>query len=67
MAQWLIVLIVRLIIFKNRKWFWISYSNSNTFHVESFVRFKKYAKYIQIQTEKSYSNTFQKIGAKNHL
>jgi hypothetical protein len=25
---------------ENRKWFWISYSNSNTFYVESFVRFK---------------------------
>ena len=25
---------------KFRKLFWISYSNSNTFHVESIVRFK---------------------------
>ena len=39
-AKWLIVWIVRLIILENRKWFLISYLNSNTFHVESFIRFR---------------------------
>ena len=39
-AKWLIVCILRLIILEKRKWFLISYSNSNTFHVESFIRFK---------------------------
>ena len=44
MAQWLIVWIVRIIIFENRKCFWIIYSNSNTFHVEFFVRFESMQK-----------------------
>ena len=43
MAKWLIV---RIIILENRKWFWISYSNSNTFHVEIFVRFKNMQKIL---------------------
>jgi hypothetical protein len=37
MAKWLIV---RIIILENRKKIWIIYSNSNTFHVLSFFRFK---------------------------
>ena len=40
MAKWLIVWIVRLIILENRKWFLISYLNSNNYHVKSFIRFK---------------------------
>ena len=46
MAKWLIVLIVRIIILENRKLFWISYSNSNIFHVESIVRFKNMQKIL---------------------
>ena len=42
MAKWLIVRIITL----KRKWFWISYSNSNTFHVENFVRFKSMQKIL---------------------
>ena len=58
MAKWLIVWIVWLIILENRKWFWITCLNSNTFHFEIFVRFenmqklfkfKKYAEVIQFQ------------------
>ena len=45
-AKWLIVCIVRINILENRKWFWISYSNSNTFHVESIVRFKNMQKIL---------------------
>jgi hypothetical protein len=37
---WLVVLIVRWIILQNRKWFRIASPNSNTFHVQSFVRFE---------------------------
>ena len=44
--KWLIVSIVRIIILENIKWFWISYSNSNTFHVESIVRFKNMQKIL---------------------
>ena len=63
MAKWLIVLIVKIIILENRKWFWISYSNSNTFHVESIVRFKnmqKLFKFIFKHFSNSLSNTCQK-------
>ena len=34
------------LISKPRKLFWISYSNSNTFHVESIVRFKNMQKIL---------------------
>ena len=46
MVKMLIVCRVRLIILKNRKWFLITYSNSNTFHVESLVRFKNMQKIL---------------------
>ena len=53
MTKWLIVCIDRIIIIENRKWFWIIYSNLNTFHVESLFKFKT--------IWNSYSNTLIRI------
>ena len=39
MAKWLIVCIVRLIIFKKEKGFILVIQIQNTFHVESFIKF----------------------------
>ena len=58
MAQWLIVWRVRIIILENRKCFWISYLNSNTFHVEIFVRFKSMQKLFKF-IFKHFSNSLQ--------
>ena len=40
MTIWFIVWLVRTFNFENWIWFWIAYSNSNTFHVESFSKIK---------------------------
>ena len=58
MAQLLIVWIVRIIILENKKCFWVIYSNSNTFHVESFFRFESMQKLFKFIFKKN-SNSYQ--------
>jgi hypothetical protein len=44
MEKWLIVWLVRTFTLENKKWFWVTFPNSNTSQVESFVRFQSMQK-----------------------
>ena len=60
MAPLLIIWIVRIIILENKKFLWVIYANSNTFHVESFFRFKSMQKLSKFKFKKILIHTKSK-------